>query len=65
MKRQNLVDTVQLDGFLRHSKNNTSGFILRNRDGSRLLHFQHSARAVVAHAGKDGTNGVVPGIAGG
>ena len=37
---------------------------MRNRDGSRLLHFQHSARAVVAHPGKDRTNGVAPGIAG-
>jgi hypothetical protein len=38
------VHPLQFYGFLRHSKNNGSGFILSNVVRTGLLHFEHPAR---------------------
>ena len=64
-ERHDLVDAAEFDRFLGHSEDYAGGFVLGDVDRAGLLHLQHSARAVVAHAGEDHANRILPGIAGG
>lgn len=65
VERNHPVDAAMGNRFLRHAEDDGGRFVLRKREGAGLVHLQHAARTIVAHARHDDARGVAAGRAGG
>ena len=64
-ERDHGINAAELDGFGGHTKDDTTGFVLGDSEGSGLFQFEHPAGAIVTHAGHYDSQCVLAGVTGG